>query len=316
MSPYVAMADQQPEKPRAVSKGATAKQSVTGAFFPWQIFGLTPYSSLWIVSYFTQLVASLVVSIKVSLLATEPHGCDWLLTVRMGPAKALIAAYGLMAIYTLLFTAWFWNKSTGLRWDPISLVDDVALFAKGDCLEYFEEFELQHGSSATLKKPPPSQFRIGYWEVRRSKSDQTNIVYAVGSTETGEHAQLSHKYSAIVLSIADFGEITAAPVEPSYNPHVVPGTSGSATTSNNSDDHVARPEPVDLQQGGDEDDSRPWIHNVPAYIEAFDVADEQSANPILNCTSPAIVPRLVNAIIIHIEPAQALLAGSWHSGHS
>ena len=125
MTPYVNMADQSGQ----ANRGEIASRSVSGAFFPWQDLTVTKdFTSL--VSLVCQILASFIVSLKVALFATlktgDAHGSHWTLTVRFYPAMFLIAGHVMMALYTL-FVAWrLKGKSTGLRWDPVSIADYAA----------------------------------------------------------------------------------------------------------------------------------------------------------------------------------------------
>src|SRR5689334_15464983 len=125
MKPYIAMADQRgtrlamfrnklrkklrlqsyivkAKQTPTLNEGAVPWKCVAGSFFPWQDLLTTPWSTTTFLSLFCLAVASFVVSLKVALLATQHVGERWTLTVRPGPAKALIGGYALMATYTAM----------------------------------------------------------------------------------------------------------------------------------------------------------------------------------------------------------------------
>jgi hypothetical protein len=77
------------------------------------------------------------------------------------------------------------GKSTGLRWDPTSVADYVALFAKCNAMKYFELLELRHERSAKDLISPDQRFRLGYWNKEtRDREDPTRTikekVYGIG----------------------------------------------------------------------------------------------------------------------------------------
>jgi Protein of unknown function (DUF3433) len=180
MTPYVNMADQKRRKGR----GAIHSRSVSGAFFPWQDItttrGLIPVLSL-----LCQFMATFIVSLKVALFATVQQKGTWTLTIRAYPAIILCGGYIIMAAYTCFIAFHFRGKSTGLRWDPISIADFVALFANCNAVRYFELLELRHERSARDLVSGQQDFRLGYWE--KCTQDPTNptkttteIVYGIG----------------------------------------------------------------------------------------------------------------------------------------
>jgi hypothetical protein len=183
MVPFVAMADQNGE----VNKGAEPWKGVGGAWFPWQDFTTTPGNWISFFSLVCQFGASYIVSLKVALFANTPPKFDddlnetyWILTVRVYPAAALILGYIMMIIYTLYISWHFYGKSTGLKWDPVSIADYASLFAHCNALQYFAPLELRHDLRPKHVMAPHRCFRIGYWTRVRDSPEQTDIVYGIG----------------------------------------------------------------------------------------------------------------------------------------
>jgi hypothetical protein len=117
----------------------------------------------------------------------------------------LICGYGIMAFSTLVVTCSLWSQSTGLRWDPISLMDFIALFARCNALDCFSKLECtRYRSGRDRAKNPASnildsdlRFRIGYWkhEVPDSNVSPTRVVYGIGLTDRdpGKSGQEEHR---------------------------------------------------------------------------------------------------------------------------
>ena len=179
MRPYIAMADQ-----KGVTPGVVPWRSVSGGFFPWQDVFVTPGLTSWY-SLLCQFAASFIVSLKVALLATTGHpNGTWTLTLRTYPALALICGYMLMATYTALIGFQLRGKSTGLKWDPVSIADFVSLFAQCNALKYFEPLELRHETKAKEAMSTEQYFRIGYWEKhtreKHTRDSPPEVVYGIG----------------------------------------------------------------------------------------------------------------------------------------
>ena len=186
MVPFVKMADQH----GLLKTGSEPWEGVGGAWFPWQSFTTTPKSPISWFSLICQFSASYIVSLKVALFASTPPKYDtdtkepyWVLTVRVYPAAVLILGYIMMFIYTLYIAYHFRGKSTGLKWDPVSIADYAALFAHCNALEYFAPLELRHDMRPKHVMVPNRCFRLGYWTRVSNKPEHANndnVVYGIG----------------------------------------------------------------------------------------------------------------------------------------
>ena len=188
IKPFIAMADQK-GKP---TPGSIPWKSVSGGFFPWQDIFITPgLTSL--LSLTMQFLVSFIVSLKVALLATQIQNDTWTLTVRTIPAVALVLGYVTMALYTAFITIKLAGMSTGLKWDPVSIADFVALFSKCNATEYFEPLELRHGVSAKDAMSDEQWFRIGYWDKRKTNRDDEvpEIIYGIGVAFGGQQTSVN-----------------------------------------------------------------------------------------------------------------------------
>ncbi|KAH8665112.1 hypothetical protein BGZ60DRAFT_565279 [Tricladium varicosporioides] len=196
MAPFVSMADQNGEQ----TTGSRPWKGVGGAWFPWQNLTITPKSFLSVFSLLCQFLATFVVSLKVALFASAHHVDNvtnqpyWLLTVRLYPAIILIGGYTVMIAYTLYLPWHFRGKSTGLKWDPVSIADYASLFAHCNALQYFAPLELRHDLRPKHVMVPNRRFRLGYWTRIQDNSDKTDVVYGIGvgfagHTDTGHTSQ-------------------------------------------------------------------------------------------------------------------------------
>lgn len=190
MTPYVNMADQEkrfrwgtPAKKEA--GGAEPFKSVGGAWFPWQSVTVTP-GAMSIFALICQIVASFIVSFKVALFASTLVDDHWILTPRFWPSAVLVLGHTMMILFILFVAFQYAGKSTGLKWDPVSIADYAALFAHCNALPYFEPLELRHETRPKDIMASGILFRLGYWTRIMGDSTQGSVnpdeVYGVGVT--------------------------------------------------------------------------------------------------------------------------------------
>jgi len=198
MKPFFEMADQK----ATMTQGANPWKSVAGAYFPFTAPLLTPSSFIYLFLFFVQVVVSFLVAFKSILLGTEQSGSIWKVTIRTSAAVYLIAGYGLMALVNFVIIIWAWSRSSGLRWDPVSLADYFALFARCNALNSFDKLEQdwgigkfvlknKHGAARLISSQTTSCFRIGYWVSRTRTQAQdlkSEIVYGIGILENDQNS--------------------------------------------------------------------------------------------------------------------------------
>ena len=179
-------------------RGAVAYKSVGGAWFPWQSVMITPgFMSFF--ALFCQVFASFIVSLKTALFASTQviHMVDgksvavWILTPRFWPSFFLVLGHLLMISFTLLTAFLLRGKSTGLKWDPVSIADYVALFrifSRCSALPSFAGLELEHDAPPKKAMDSTTLFRLGYWEKKISPSAggvSTERLYGIGVINEG-----------------------------------------------------------------------------------------------------------------------------------
>ena len=190
MRPYFHMADNHGRLGRA-----TSKQSVGGSYFPFQDITLVPRSTRQVCLWLVNIIVTTLVSAKSVLLGTVQDGMQWKVSVRPGAAVFLIVGYSLMASVNIAVTLTWWGLSTGLKWDPVSLADYAALFARSNSLDCFNKLE-HDGSSHSWRNGGARrawrrisdrfQFRLGYWKsTARNSSGEfcTEVVYGIGTLD-------------------------------------------------------------------------------------------------------------------------------------
>jgi len=115
------------------------------------------------------------------------------MTMREEPTYFLIAGYAVMALVNLIIIVWAWSLSTGLKWDPVSIADFIALFARGNALGCFSDLEYSRDRWHAAKNRASHimashlRFRIGYWETKTQNPDGTksrSVIYGIGTLNT------------------------------------------------------------------------------------------------------------------------------------
>ncbi|KAH0562632.1 hypothetical protein GP486_002683 [Trichoglossum hirsutum] len=105
-----------------------------------------------------------VTSLKSAFLIVVPRNeSGWDVRVSQPVTAVLIAIYPYLAVLACVMIIRLWNRSTGLKWDPVSIADQVALFHGSNVLNDFNGLELE-SSSAIQKALSEHKYRLGYWE--------------------------------------------------------------------------------------------------------------------------------------------------------
>lgn len=164
----------------AASGGATAGDTILRNYFPnpqlveaWKTRNLLLLSA-WILC----ITGNVILAFKASLLNTtdddEAIVTPWAL-------ETLTVIYGLVALFILAVMRWIRaKKSTGLRWDPVSIADHLMLFRHSNVLKYFEGTDLAERDSM-LEALKGLRLRLGYW-----KRENGDIWHGFGLVETGD----------------------------------------------------------------------------------------------------------------------------------
>jgi len=94
-------------------------------------------------------------------------GGQWMWTVTQGVAWALIPLYFLLVLALLYVFARFNLRSTGLRWDPVSVADVMCILRRGN-------LSLGRGQAGRVESEAAT---LGYW---RSPSQADGLSYGIG----------------------------------------------------------------------------------------------------------------------------------------
>ena len=180
MLPYMAMADQ-----KGLTKGAKAGQSIARVYFPWQPMSAHSRPLVFCATW-TRNYSSLLVAFKVALLSTRNEGNNkYSLVVRPLIAWLLVGGYLLMSVFTLFVTINLWNVKSGLKWDPVTIADRIALFTHSNI--DFEELERNPDILAAKSKALDGAYRLGCWSIQCSDC-KPRFCYGIRKISDKEYA--------------------------------------------------------------------------------------------------------------------------------
>jgi len=182
--PFMRMADQD----ERITDGASSVRSVGGAYFPFPFIHHSDDRILKISMQILLFLFANLTAAKAVLLESQPTSQgQWTLTVHVEPAYALVAAYALMSLFYFIILCHFWKRNTGLRWDPASPLDHLALVYNTNAMVGISALPLnQKRTDHLLAKSQNWRWRIGYWE-RFNCCDRTQSrIYGIGVLNAAE----------------------------------------------------------------------------------------------------------------------------------
>jgi hypothetical protein len=183
IDPYLSMAD---SKRHGIRPGRPGDRTVGTPYIPPAAYFLHPLTVgryLRFAAIMSQLVTSFLTAFKAGFLSSTAlsNGTS---IVTVHPIIGVI----LIGIYIINMGVMIWilvslNLSiTGLKWDLVTIADQLALFHTTNVLEDFEPLELKPNGLA-YKLLQNGNYRIGYWI---KGEDETNVVYGIGRKTLGK----------------------------------------------------------------------------------------------------------------------------------
>ncbi|CZR61411.1 uncharacterized protein PAC_11307 [Phialocephala subalpina] len=141
---------------------------------------LSPRHQDWLrwVMFFASIPIAQITGYKAALFtASVTSDGHYVLTVHKSMAFVLISLYAVVIVITVMTLIKMLTNKTGLKWDPVTIADPLALFHGSNALDEFEALEQQHRESA-FDLLAERSFRLGYWE--RTEDRKTRIWYGIG----------------------------------------------------------------------------------------------------------------------------------------
>ncbi|CZR65376.1 uncharacterized protein PAC_15276 [Phialocephala subalpina] len=171
MTPYMTMAGdygnvRNPRRLQQLLQNAYAH----AVFEPMDLTSVTARNDwLLFISLIVQFVIMIMIiplkAVFIQIVADEP---GWTVIVVPGVGYALIAIYSTLILVIIAIIASHWGRETGLKWDPVSLADQLSLVQGSNVLYILQglEFALSKACTKELKKRSPFYgiVRLGYWK--------------------------------------------------------------------------------------------------------------------------------------------------------
>lgn len=118
------------------------------------------------------IINPLMVPLKAAFVQITPNDNGWTVVVLLKIGYALISIYACLIITVTFILIRLWNRDTGVKWDPASVADQIALFQGSNVLPLFDglEFALPMMRHKILQSRAPyfGTVRLGYWRHKRS----------------------------------------------------------------------------------------------------------------------------------------------------
>jgi hypothetical protein len=110
-----------------------------------------------------QIVLIQLIPLKSILLSNTPVQNGWETEVSRGVAYTLVVIYIFLVCSTIAMIVNLWNCCTGLKWDPVSIADQLLLLHRSDILKDFAYFDTT--SWETINEyQKDGVYRLGYWK--------------------------------------------------------------------------------------------------------------------------------------------------------
>ena len=123
----------------------------------------------WLLSFgqlITILTLILLVPLKAAFVQVTPGDTGWEIVISPKIGYSLITIYALLMLHIIAMLITLWNRETGLKWDPASVMDQLALVRGSNIFPIFDGLETYHRTA----------FQKEYWK-RMSSFDSVRLAY-------------------------------------------------------------------------------------------------------------------------------------------
>jgi hypothetical protein len=176
---YISMADESRDCVRQDSANGNGRRTVGSHVF-------TPLSMnnfFWFIRnrhirlfglYTNQLLIGFVTPLKAVFLRVIAQESGWIITISPIVTIVLTGLYFVNEITLFVLVIHLWKRHTGLKYDPTTIADQLALFYDSNVLVDFTDREREFMEEETIAH---KTYRLGYWELKTQ--DSTTVVYGV-----------------------------------------------------------------------------------------------------------------------------------------
>ncbi|KAF9876134.1 hypothetical protein CkaCkLH20_06580 [Colletotrichum karsti] len=151
----------------ATEQGASARDTVLRRYFPAPPVWNAWWARDWLLlsSHTMYWLSYLIIVLDSVVFYKEVQDLGGVVSLRVNATicHILVIVYCVIQLYLALLICSLWNKTTGLRWDPDTMADILALFRYSDFRDRFEGSSVATPSSM-LDQLGDMSIRLGYWQ--------------------------------------------------------------------------------------------------------------------------------------------------------
>jgi hypothetical protein len=118
--------------------------------------------------YVQRIMVAVIVPLKAAFLQIVADGDGWTIIVLPHVGYALIGIYAILIVLTIGILIRTWNRGTGLKWDPVSVADQLALFQGSNILQMYQGLEFANANECIKVLMERGDWfghlRLGYWK--------------------------------------------------------------------------------------------------------------------------------------------------------
>jgi hypothetical protein len=182
ITPYMSMA-----APRSAGRSINPRwpRTIGAAYFPRMNFDLQSGHWLYLAMFASNIPVHSIPTLQSVLLSTTSDRGGWSTQVSTPIAYSLILIYSLLCCVTITMILRLWNRPTGLKWDPASIADQIALLHKSNIIWDFDSLETadrERVRSSLVNRT----YRLGYWKRSTDRAIWYGIASEVERPTTGK----------------------------------------------------------------------------------------------------------------------------------
>ena len=116
----------------------------------------------------TIITLIVLVPLKAAFVQVTPGDSGWRVVISRKIGFTLITIYALLILHTLTMLVTLWGRETGLKWDPTSVMDQLALVRGSNILPIFDGLEIHNRHELHRrfwqKMSSFDSVRLAYWK--------------------------------------------------------------------------------------------------------------------------------------------------------
>ena len=137
-------------------------------------------------TFVSSITVFYLMPLKATFIQVTPDRSGWDIAVSNKIGYALISMYGILSIVTLLTMVKLYHRDTGLKWDPVSLADQLALVQGSNFVSLFAGLEAcdfrYYKQRLRERAPGLGSLRLGYWKHRQNGTIWHGLAFVSGTS--------------------------------------------------------------------------------------------------------------------------------------